>query len=129
VKLSPWILGLSAGLMSTAVSATGHHSVSAEFDTNQPITFSGTVVRVDWMNPHIYTLVEVESEDGSSVTYRVEGSAPNSLYRRGWRKDSLQPGDTVVVEGIRAKNPESPNVGSATITDSEGRQVFSGNNR
>jgi hypothetical protein len=103
-----------------------HHSVSAEFDVNQPIEFTGKVQQVNWLNPHIYTLVTVTEADGSEITYRVEGSAPNSLFRRGWRKDTMAPGQQVTVEGIRAKNPDSMAVGSATITTEEGTRVFSG---
>src|SRR5688572_30955698 len=47
---------------------------------------------------------------------RVEGGAPNSLYRQGWRKDSLKVGEAVTVSGIRAKRADSMNVGQATIT-------------
>jgi hypothetical protein len=58
--------------------------------------------------------------------YRVEGSAPNSLFRRGWREDTLVAGQRVTVEGLAAKNPQSSNVGQATITTADGVAVFSG---
>lgn len=115
-----------AGTLLSAHLALGHHSISAEFDVNSPITFTGTVKAVDWLNPHIYTHVEVVDADGTTVTYKVEGGPPNSLYRRGWRPDSLQPGDIVTVEGIRAKNRESMNVGRATMTKEDGSTPFSG---
>lgn len=103
-----------------------HHSISAEFDVNQPIQFEGVVKQVAWLNPHIYTHVEMTREDGSTVVYRVEGSAPNSLYRRGWRPDTLVAGQKVTVEGIRAKNPESFNIGRASIVTENGVTAFSG---
>lgn len=78
------------------------------------------------MNPHIYTLIDVIAEDGSVTTYRVEGSAPNSLFRRGWRKDTIVPGQQVTVVGVRAKNPESKAVGQASITTEDGIPVFTG---
>ncbi len=58
--------------------------------------------------------------------YRVEGGSPNALYRQGWRKDTLKVGDVVTVTGSRAKNPESLNIGQATITTADGKRVFSG---
>src|SRR5687768_6366109 len=101
-----------------------HHSVSAEFDSAKPITFTGTIKQVDWMNPHIYTHVQVKTPDGTTVVYKVEGGAPNTLFRQGWRRDTLKTGDTVTVNGIRAKSPTSMNVGQATITTADGKRIF-----
>lgn len=106
--------------------ARAHHSVSAEFDTNKPVSFTGTVKKVEWTNPHIYTQVETKGPDGKLIVYRVEGGAPNSLYRSGWRKDTLKVGETVTVSGIRAKREDSFNVGNATITTSDGKRMFAG---
>jgi hypothetical protein len=109
-----------------ATPARAHHSVSAEFDTSKPVSFTGTVKKVEWTNPHIYTQVEAKSPDGKIIVYRVEGGAPNSLYRSGWRKDTLKVGETVTVSGIRAKREDSTNVGQATITTSDGKRMFAG---
>jgi hypothetical protein len=103
-----------------------HHSTAAEFDPNRPVSFTGTVEKVQWLNPHVYTHISVKPADGPPVVYHVEGSAPNTLFRNGWRKDSLKAGDIVTVTGWRAKNPESSNVGQATITRADGSKVFSG---
>jgi hypothetical protein len=103
-----------------------HHSTAAEFDTKKPITFTGTVKKVQWMNPHIYTHIEVKTADGNTLVYRVEGGPPNSLYRRGWRMDSLKVGEKVTVTGLRAKNEESLHIGQATITTADGKRVFAG---
>ena len=115
-----------AALMIAASPVVAHHSVSAEFDLNKPIKFSGTVKKVDWMNPHIYTHVEVKEADGKTVVYKVEGGPPNSLFRQGWRKDTLKIGETVSVSGVRAKNVESMNVGQASITTADGRRIYGG---
>ena len=115
---------LIAGMLLLAVPLAAHHSIAAEFDTSKPISFTGTVKKVAWMNPHIYTHVEVKNPDGSVIEYRVEGGPPNALYRSGWREHTLKPGETVKVTGIRAKSPTSMNVGQATITKSDGSAVY-----
>jgi hypothetical protein len=95
-----------------------HHSISAEFDQSKPISFTGTVKKVEWLNPHIYTQVEVKDASGKVLTYRIEGGAPNALYRQGIRPDSLKPGTVINFTGIRAKSPESMNVnGRMTLQD------------
>jgi hypothetical protein len=115
---------LIAGMILIAVPLAAHHSISAEFDTSKPISFTGTVKKVDWMNPHIYTHVEVKQTDGSILTYKVEGGPPNALFRAGWRAESLKVGETVSVRGIRAKAATSMNVGQATITKADGTSVY-----
>ena len=124
-KASVLFAAVAAMVLGVSV-ARAHHSVAAEFDTNKPITFKGTIKKVDWTNPHIYTSVETKSPDGKTVVYRVEGGPPNALFRQGWRKDSLKVGDTVTVSGWRAKNPDSPNVGQASIVAADGKKIFSG---
>ncbi len=116
----------SASCLVFAHELRAHHSVAAEFDNAKPVTFTGTVRKVQWMNPHIYTHVEVKGADGKSVVYRVEGGPPNALYRQGWRMNTLKVGDTITVSGLRAKNDASMNVGQATITTADGKKVFSG---
>ncbi len=112
--------------LSCAGPAHTHHSTAAEFDQGKPVKFTGTVQLVVWLNPHIYTHVEVKQEGRASIVYHVEGGSPNSLFRQGWRKDSLKVGEVVTVTGQGAKNPESPNVGQATIVTADGRRIFAG---
>lgn len=114
----------STVLIDKTVPLAAHHSIDAEFDRAKPVTFTGTIKKVEWTNPHIYTHVEVKNPDGSLTLYKVEGGAPNSLYRQGWRKETLKVGETVTVSGIKAKIATSPNVGVATMTTAEGKVVF-----
>ena len=124
-RVSITLAAAAAGIaFSGAVSA--HHSTAAEFDNSKPISFTGVVTKIQWMNPHIYTHIEVKDADGKAITYRVEGGPPNQLYRQGWRMDSLKIGQTVTVSGLRAKNEASVHIGQATITTADGKRVFVG---
>jgi len=115
---------ISALVLTVTAPLAAHHSISAEFDQSKPVTFTGTIKQIDWMNPHIYTHVEVKNPNGSVTVYKVEGGPPNALFRQGWRKDTLKVGDTVTVNGIRAKIATSMNVGVATIKTSDGKTIF-----
>jgi hypothetical protein len=114
----------SAVLLAGMAPVAAHHAVSAEFDSTKPVALKGTIKKIEWTNPHIYTNVEVKEPDGTVVVYRVEGAAPNTLFRQGWRKDDLKIGEPVTVNGIRAKAAGSLNIGQATITTADGRKIY-----
>ena len=123
------ILLLIGAVWLIGVPLEAHHSISAEFDQSKPVNFTGTIKKVEWMNPHIYTHVEVKNPDGSLTVYKVEGGPPNALFRQGWRRDTLKVGDTVTVSGIRAKIPTSMNIGVATITTADGKRIYGAQGR
>jgi hypothetical protein len=100
-----------------------HHSFSAEYDNNQPLKVTGTLTRVDWMNPHIWYYVDVKNADGTVTTWAFSGGAPGQLMRRGIRKEQLVIGATVNVEGFRAKDGSHNGFGSR-VTYADGRNVF-----
>jgi len=120
-------LCLAAALVAGGGSAAyGHHSFSAEFDDKQPLTLTGTLTKVEWMNPHIWYYVEVKNPDGTVTTWGLSGGAPGQLMRRGVTKDLLVLGATVNVEGFRAKDGSHNGFGSK-VTYPDGRNVFTAN--
>jgi hypothetical protein len=116
---------LAGALMMMGRSATAHHSFAAQYDRNKPVTLIGVVTRIEWMNPHVYFYMNVREASGEAAHWAIEGGAPNTLYRAGWRKDSLKVGDTVTVEGYLARDGSKlANMRTATLAD--GRQVLGG---
>jgi uncharacterized protein DUF6152 len=102
-----------------------HHSFAAEYDANKPVTLKGAITKVEWLNPHVYFYMDVKDASGKVINWAVENGAPNSLYRNGWRKDSLKVGEVVTVEGSLAKDG-SHLANAKTVTLPDGRRVFSG---
>lgn len=112
-------------LAASAAPAAAHHSFSAQYDDKKPIDFTGTITRIEWMNPHVYFYVDVKDAGGKVINYAVENGAPNGLYRQGWRKDTLKTGDVVTVSGFKAKDG-SNTVNARNVKLPDGRRVFSG---
>jgi len=102
-----------------------HHGFSVEFDKESPLTLTGTVTKMEFMNPHIYFYVDVKGKDGKVVNWAFEGGPPNVIYRQGWRKDTLKPGDVVTVKGFRAK--DGSHLGAcSTVKLPDGREIAAG---
>ena len=110
-------------LIGTTVSA--HHSFAAEFDSNKPIQLRGTVVKVEWINPHTWIHIDVKDADGKTERWMVEGGTPNTLLRRGLTRQSLPEGTEILVDGYRAKNG-SNRANGRDVTFPDGRKLFVG---
>ena len=114
---------LIASVAAVPLTATAHHAFAAEFDRNQPIEITGKVSKVEWMNPHARIYVDVTDADGKTVNWNLEMGSPNGLMRRGWRRDSLKPGDQVTITGWRARNnPLVGNIDDVIMPD--GSKIF-----
>ena len=66
--------------------ASAHHSFAAEYDSNQPITLTGTLTKIEWTNPHGWVYLDVKGDDGKVTNWGVEFGSPNALLRRGVRR-------------------------------------------
>src|SRR6059058_728503 len=110
-----FFLAAVAGVLLPVTSALAHHSFAAEYDDKKPISLTGVVTKVEWMNPHVFFYVDVKDAGGKVTNWRGEGGNLSGLMRRAWRKDSLKVGETVTMEGSLAKNGQ-PLVNARSVT-------------
>ena len=106
--------------------AFAHHSFAAEFDTNQPITLTGSVTKVEWTNPHIWFFMDVKNQDGSVTNWGFEMAGTAQLLRAGWKRDSMKLGDVVTVDAKRARDGSNhANAQNVTLANT-GQRLFAG---
>ena len=109
----------------TQAPAEAHHAFGAEFDPKAPVLLKGPVVKVEWVNPHTWIHMEVTNDEGKKEIWMVEGGTPNSLLRRGLKRDTITPGSIIIVDGYRAKD-RSDRANGRDVTFEDGRKFFLG---
>jgi hypothetical protein len=119
-----------AFLVAFVVGAAGmrlaaHHSFAAQYDPTKAIRITGTLSKVEWGNPHTYFYLDVKEPDGTVITWGCEGAAPAQLSRRGFKRGDLKLGDTMTVDGYRARDG-SHLMDARRVTLADGRIVSGG---
>jgi hypothetical protein len=123
-NLRVYVLAVGFALSLAAVPLLAHHSFAAEFDNSKPVKVTGKVVKVEWMNPHIWFYVDGKDETtGKTAVWGFSAGPPATMARRGIKKDVMKIGDIVKVDGFLAKDG-SPNASGGRVTFADGRQVF-----
>lgn len=130
------LLGACAALTIAAVPVVAHHAFGAEFDRDAPILIQGQVTRLEWVNPHTWIHIAtsmmviagdtVHPPDPSQEVWAVEGGTPNTLLRRGLRRDCLTPGTEIIVDGYQTKDHSIKRANGRDITFTDGAKMFLG---
>jgi hypothetical protein len=100
----PKVIASAAMLMAAALPVAAHHSFSAEFDATKQVTLEGTVVQMEWVNPHSWLTIDVPKADGTVERWHIEGGSPSVLLRLGWNRNSLPAGTKIKVIAFQAKD-------------------------
>lgn len=102
-----------------AVPVLAHHSFRSQYDSEQPVTLTGVVTNVEWMNPHVYFYIDVmDGETGEYRNWAFEMGPPHALQNRGWKRNTMQVGHVVTVHGTRARDGSlTANARRVTMTE------------
>jgi hypothetical protein len=112
-------------LLLAALPAWPHHAFAAEFDPKRPVKLRGVVTKMEWINPHAWMHIDAKDADGKVTSWMIEAGTPNTLFRRGFTKDSLKIGTEVLVDGYQSKDG-SNTANGRDVTLPDGRKLFLG---
>ena len=98
------------------VRAYAHHSFAATYFEDKKVTVEGDLVQFLYRNPHSFVHVEVKEPDGTTTRWAVEWGAGGQLGRQGVTRETLKPGDHVIVVGNPGRNPEDHRLRMVNIT-------------
>ena len=119
------LLSVGAMTLCATTAVLAHHAFAAEFDATKPVRFRGTVTKMLWVNPHAWIYMDVKKDDGTVEEWMIEAGTPNTLLRRGFTKESLQPGAEIIVDGYQAKDGER-RANGRDVTLPNGKTLFLG---
>ena len=122
-RLGTFVVGLA--LVGLAAPLVAHHSFSVEYDVKKPVKVTGTVVRLEWTNPHAHLYVDAMDPAGAKVTWNFEMASPNILERNGWTRKAVKANDSVIVEGYSGRVDASRGIANS-IKFADGKALFAG---
>jgi Family of unknown function (DUF6152) len=113
-----------------ALPVFAHHGFQAEFDGQKLVYVTGTLMKLEWENPHIYFYVESKDADGKVTSWQFEGDSPNVVKRAGTQRQDILAyvGKTITVRACPGKDG-SPKGAAETLKGSDGRELVVGGRR
>jgi len=114
------VTAMSVGILLAAATLRAHHNAGVSYDLKTKVTMTAVVTKYLLINPHALIYCDVKDENGKVTNWVLESEAPQRLYRSGWRKDTLKPGDVITVMGNPARNNKKW-IALLTLEASEGR--------
>lgn len=116
---------LTVGVMYAGQSASAHHAFAAEYDAEKPVTLTGTLSKMEWVNPHGWIYMDVKGPDGTIQKWTIESSGPGPMSRRGLKKTDFVAGMNLVVKGYQGK--QKPTLANGrTLVLADGRSFYIG---
>lgn len=109
------VVGAAICLWSFTTAALAHHSFAAQYDSNKPVSLKGFVTKIEWSNPHVYFFVDVENAKGEIESWGIEMGPPHMLQAAGWKRNSMQIGDELLIEATLARDG-STNANARSVT-------------
>src|SRR5881394_222467 len=98
------VIAIAVLFLACATTLVAHHSFAAEFDASKALRVTGTLAKIEWTNPHTYFYIDAKDESGATLRWSCEAGSPGALTRRGFKRGDIKLGDTIVVDGYRAKD-------------------------
>ena len=125
MKTKIYLVLLVAGGLSAVQPTQAHHAFAAEYDIDKPVTLTGTLTRMEWVNPHGWIYMDVKGPDGTVKNWTVETSGPSQMGRRGLKKTDFKDGMPLTIKGYQGKkDPVLANGRTLVLTD--GRSFYIG---
>src|SRR5690606_20750740 len=99
MKIKAFIIGGAAAALLGGAGAFAHHSFTATYDESKEIEIEGELVQFMFRNPHAWVHVMAPDADGNMQRWGVEWGGAGQLSGQGVTRESLKPGDHVVIRG------------------------------
>jgi hypothetical protein len=119
MKTASKLAGILLCALALSPQAFAHHSFAAQYDSTKVVNLKGWVTKIEWYNPHVYFYIDVENpETGQIDNWGIEMGPPHMLQESGWKKNSMEIGDELLVEATRARDGSlTANARSVTLSN------------